>query len=92
MDLRDLDVDVGPHEVGQRLREAVHSLGLPVRGQGLMLGIELDEALATSRRLLQRGFLALPAGREAEVLALTPPACLSDAQISAFAIALGESL
>ena len=40
--------------------------------------------LELSRKLLQRGFITLPAGPKAEVLSLTPPACLTEEQIHAF--------
>lgn len=78
---------------GARLREALEGLGLPVRGRGLMLGVELPgRSLAVARALLRRGFLTLPAGMQAEVLALTPPVCVTDAQVDAFIGALGEIL
>ncbi len=67
---------------GAVLRAAVEDVGVSVRGRGLMLGV--------SRALLQRGFLTLPAGPEAEVLGLTPPVTLTDDQIGAFAMALAE--
>jgi 4-aminobutyrate aminotransferase-like enzyme len=55
-----------------------------------MLGIQVENSLHVSRRLLQRGYLALPAGKQAEVLGLTPPACLTGAQVDGFVAALTD--
>jgi 4-aminobutyrate aminotransferase/(S)-3-amino-2-methylpropionate transaminase len=64
----------------------------PVRGLGLLLGVAfLDEdgaprpaaAVAAAERALALGVLALPAGERGHVLELTPPACLTDAQVEA---------
>ena len=48
--------------------------------------------LASMRGLLERGFIVIPAGAPASVLSLTPPACLTDAQIRAFADALAQTI
>jgi 4-aminobutyrate aminotransferase-like enzyme len=74
-------------ERGERLAAALGARGFSVRGRGLMAAAEVGaDPLATSRRLLQRGWLALPAGDDA--IGLLPPASISDAQIAAFADAL----
>ncbi|MEZ4316622.1 MAG: aspartate aminotransferase family protein [Myxococcota bacterium] len=86
-------MDVVPARCGERghfLREALESRGFRLRGRGLMLGVELEDSLRVTRDLLERGFLVLPAGMQAEVLAVTPPMVLSDAQITAFVDALAE--
>jgi 4-aminobutyrate aminotransferase-like enzyme len=70
------------------LRTAIEGLGLRVRGRGLALGIELGDALRTSRALLQRGWIALPAGERGEVLSLTPPFVLTEEQAEGFVQAL----
>jgi 4-aminobutyrate aminotransferase-like enzyme len=75
-------------EAGALLRSGVERLGLAVRGRGLALGVELPDALRTSRALLQRGFIALPAGEHGEVLSLTPPFVLTSEQSDAFVTAL----
>jgi len=83
------------------LRGELVQRGLPVRGEGLLLGIALPDgpdALLTSRELLHKGFLVLPAGesragddpRQAVVLALTPPLCITRPQLQAFLDALDE--
>lgn len=77
-------------ERGARLTERLVAAGFGVQGRGLMLGVQLDDALGVSRRLLERGYLILPAGMSAEVLALTPPSVLSDAQMDGFVAALVE--
>ncbi len=77
---------VGTLDLAARLR--AHG---PVRGRGLMLGLQHADAPALSRRLLERGFIALPAGEEAEVLAVTPPLCISEEQVAAFLSALSAA-
>jgi 4-aminobutyrate aminotransferase/(S)-3-amino-2-methylpropionate transaminase len=77
-------------ERGARLRAAVEARGFTTQGAGLMLGVRVDASVAVSRALLERGFLVLPAGMSAEVLALTPPVSLTNDQIDAFASALAE--
>jgi 4-aminobutyrate aminotransferase-like enzyme len=95
-------------ERGARLRGALTRVpGVAVRGMGLLLGIEIGgdrssastwpeavagRVLGVARGLLERGFIVLPAGAPASVLCLTPPLCLNDAQIDAFAQALADCL
>jgi 4-aminobutyrate aminotransferase-like enzyme len=74
---------------GQVLAAAVGDAGFAVRGRGLLLALEVGtDALATSRALLRRGFLVLPA--DATSLQLVPPVTLADAQVEAFVQALVE--
>ena len=78
---------------GQQLREAVASIGVSVRGRGLMLGLEVGpSSFPVSRALLRRGWICLPAGSAGDVIGITPPVCISEAQIDAFATALAESI
>ena len=50
-----------------------------------MLGIEVEAPLAISRGLMQRGYLALPAGVTGfEVLALTPSLTIYEASTAWF--------
>lgn len=84
--------DIVP-EVGSTsawLIEALQSRGYTVQGRGLLLGIQLEGALAVSRELLKRGFIVLPAGEQAEVLALTPPLNISREALTRFMDALDE--
>ena len=71
------------------LRAALEPLGT-IRGRGLMLGLEHDNALALYRQLMERGWIALPAGENAEVLALTPPLCVTRRQVDGLVDVLRE--
>jgi 4-aminobutyrate aminotransferase-like enzyme len=51
-----------------------------VRGRGLALGLPCD-ALAACDRLLRRGVIAVPAGRNAEVLEISPPLTIDEPQL-----------
>lgn len=53
-----------------------------VTGRGLMLGAVVSDSLGRCRRMLERGFIALPAGENAEVVAFTPPLTITRAQLS----------
>ncbi len=80
-----------------RLRDklAAHACVRSVRGVGLLLGVELDggaRGLRLVRRLLERGYLVLPAGPDARVLSLTPPLSIETELLDGFAAALGEAL
>ena len=61
--------------------------GVAVRGAGLMLGIDFDAhpgaALAVVRSLLERGFIASTGGGQREVVVLTPPLTIAEAQLGA---------
>ncbi len=58
-----------------------------VRGRGLMLGVELERgrvaspAAAVAERARRRGLIVLPAGECGEVVELTPPATLTEAEL-----------
>jgi len=68
---------------------------LEVRQAGMMLGLQLRapmQALIITRALLERGYLVLPAGTEADVLQLVPPITVSDAQLEGFTSSLREVL
>lgn len=65
-----------------------------VRGRGLMLGIEFADlgpltagqrVGATVGRALRAGVIVLPCGQGGEVLQLTPPACITGAQLACLA-------
>lgn len=66
-----------------------------VRGRGAMIGIELKQAghaLRVVQRLLEAGYLTLPAGTDANVISLTPPLTMPDSLLDGFANALHEAL
>jgi 4-aminobutyrate aminotransferase-like enzyme len=51
-----------------------------------------QRVLTLMRKLLERGYIVLPSGAPPSVLCLTPPLCISDAQLEGFARALQSSL
>jgi len=62
-----------------------------VRQAGMMLGLQLEcsmQALPVSRSLLERGYLVLPAGAEADVIQLAPPVTVNDEQLAGFVASL----
>ncbi len=77
------------HQLGHTLARRLDALGThavagPARGRGLMWGIELDNAQAAEavvKRALARGVMVLQAGLEGEVIALTPPLVITEAQL-----------
>jgi acetylornithine/succinyldiaminopimelate/putrescine aminotransferase len=74
---------------GERIEAALQAW--EVRGRGLMRAVRIDTpALAVSRALLRRGYLALPA--DAASISVTPAVTLTDAQIDGFSQALGASI
>ncbi len=77
------------------------SLTLAARGVGLMAGLELTDArgkpaavasLRIIKELLLSGFVFLPEGEHANVIAFTPPLTISRAQLRAAAEALNQLL
>jgi len=90
--LHDGDLCARVRERGARLVDTLRDRGWDVRGRGLMLGVGFGpRSLAISRTLQRMGYLVLPAGTRGEVLGLTPPVCLTDAQIEGFAQALARA-
>ncbi len=86
-------------ERGKAWAAALRAEGLPgvleVRHAGMMLGLQLEapmQALTVTRGLLERGYLALPAGTRADVLQLAPPATVSEAQLEGFVASLRDVL
>lgn len=79
-----------------KLRSALTAIpGVEVRGRGLLLGVALGppaRVLYAMRALLERGYIVCPAGSPPSVLCLTPPSCITDAQVDGFAQALRACL
>lgn len=90
--IEDHDLCARAGAIGTSLAEALRGRGLVVDGRGLMLGVQVPNALAVSRALLRRGFLVLPAGARAEAIGLTPPVCITRDQVAAFLLALDDAL
>jgi 4-aminobutyrate aminotransferase / (S)-3-amino-2-methylpropionate transaminase / 5-aminovalerate transaminase len=89
------DLAARAREVGDRHRAELARVASRVRGRGLMIGIELEDAraaLAASRALLAKGFLVLTGGTRGDTLTLTPALTIAPAQLAAFAAALAEHL
>jgi len=77
------------------LTDVLARTGLPVASAGLLAALRLGapgRALKVMRALLDRGYVVLPGGAEADVLTFTPPCCITDAQLEAFGEALRASL
>jgi 4-aminobutyrate aminotransferase-like enzyme len=64
---------------------------IAVRGQGLMVGVELhladgrpatDAAMQAIKTMLQRGFILLPEGEYGNVISFTPPLIITKAQLA----------
>jgi len=95
--LSDRALDLGG-ELRKRLDKIAQKLGdvvVEVRGRGAMLGVELREAghaLRVVQQLLGAGYLTLPAGRETNVISLTPPLTLPESLLDGFADALRHAL
>lgn len=65
------------------------------RGRGAMLGLKLKgngSALRVVQRLLDAGYIALPAGPNADVVSFTPPITIPDALVAGFVTALDAAL
>jgi 4-aminobutyrate aminotransferase-like enzyme len=65
-------------------------LEIQIHGRGLMVGVKLlhrdgqpasVESLAAIKEMLQRGFILLPEGEHANVIAFTPPLTITEAQL-----------
>lgn len=62
--------------------------GYTVRGEGFLWGIQLPDTLTLSRKLMELGYIILPAGPKCEVLALTAPYTITKEQLLGFLDAL----
>jgi 4-aminobutyrate aminotransferase-like enzyme len=99
--LADEQLSERAEKLGTRLLERLgalqtkHARIAGVRGQGLLIGIELDSGalgLRCMQALLERGYITVPAGADARVVSLTPPLCITQAQLDGFVAALDASL
>jgi len=74
-----------------------------VRGRGTMFGVEFVSSreektpdsttvMRLTRRLLERGFLVLPAGVHGNILGITPPFVITNEQLNGFFEALDDEL
>ena len=74
-------------EFATRLSES----GFQVEGQGMMLGVRFDHSvLPLVHELLRRGYLTLPAGRDATTLELLPALTIEPSLLDGFTTTLQE--
>lgn len=99
--IRDEQLNARSQTVGERwlasLKADLQSFDFvtEVRGRGLMVGVELDRGercFFAARKLLERGFIVLLAGRKANVLSLSPPLVIEEEKLVSFNGALVEVL
>lgn len=99
--LRAQDLVTRAREVGARAKEMFRRELSPcpgvvdVRGEGLMLGIELTSgplALKAMRGMLARGYIVLTGGMRGEVLTLTPPLTIPEELLQGAGQALRDAL
>ena len=107
-EIRRLDLVRRSARLGQLLREALETLappqptiGLVVRGLGLMAGLELvprrpkalpEGAVPVVQAMLRRGYILLPEGEHATVISFTPPLTISQAELTRAVKVLEEVL
>ena len=74
---------------------------IQICGRGLMIGVELlhpdgrpatVESLSAIKEMLRRGFILLPEGEHANVIAFTPPLTITEAQLRRSVGELGRVL
>jgi 4-aminobutyrate aminotransferase-like enzyme/Ser/Thr protein kinase RdoA (MazF antagonist) len=80
--------------VGAELRAGLEALvpDLPVRGQGLMVGVELPDAADFAERLRDHGVLVGTTGPGGGVLKVRPPLIWTSAEVDRFLIAFERAL
>ncbi len=88
-EMKRLKLDTRSRELGEWLTKKLSKLG-KLRGRGLMLGLQVDNAVPIVEKLLRRGILALPEGSSNEVVGLTPPLVITKRQLNHCLIALGD--
>ncbi|GMV16200.1 MAG: acetylornithine aminotransferase [Polyangiaceae bacterium] len=78
--------------VGRRFVQRLRAAGAKARGEGLMVGIELDArpggAVELMRSLLGVGYITTSGGGSREALVLTPPLNIAESLLEAFAVEL----
>jgi 4-aminobutyrate aminotransferase/(S)-3-amino-2-methylpropionate transaminase len=81
--------------LGAALEQRLGERARAVRASGLLVGIELangDLGLRVMRRLLELGYIVVPAGRDARVISLTPALNVDEALLDGFVEVLGGVL
>lgn len=80
-EMKRMKLDARSRKLGGWLTKKLSKLG-KVRGRGLMLGLEVSNAVPLVEHLLQRGILALPEGNHSEIVGLTPPLVITKRQLN----------
>lgn len=79
---------------GLREELAGHPTVRDIRGEGLMVGVELDPAgpgaFSWTEEALALGLMVLPSGPTGGVVSLTPPACLTEEEVALAVELLGR--
>ncbi len=92
LELPERSAELGGFLLGE-LQSKISSpkLQITVRGLGLMAGVELrlsdgrpatDAAMQAIKAMLQRGYILLPEGEHGNVISLTPPLTITQAQLA----------
>jgi 4-aminobutyrate aminotransferase-like enzyme len=85
----------------KHLSKSIRGLRYEIRGLGLLNGVELRspsgqpatrESLLAIKELLRRGFIFLPEGRDANIIAFTPPLTITARQLESSVKALAQVL
>jgi len=79
-EMKRMKLDARSRKLGEWLARRLAEFGT-VRGKGLMLGVEVGNAVPIVEKLLQRGVLALPEGNRGEILGVTPPLVITERQL-----------
>lgn len=90
--LETMDAPRRAREIEVQVRDR---LGDRVRGRGAMLGVETGStgrAAAITGALLAKGILVLPGGVDGDIVSLTPPLVITDAQLDHALERLGSAL
>jgi acetylornithine/succinyldiaminopimelate/putrescine aminotransferase len=90
-EMKRMKLDARSRELGEWFSTRLARIGT-VRGKGLMLGLEVDNAVPLVEKLLQRGILALPEGSRNEVVGLIPPLVITRRQLDHCVWVIGELL
>ena len=88
-EMKRMKLDARSRELGNWLVKRLAEIG-KVRGKGLMLGVEVGNAVPIVEKLLRRGVLALPEGNRGEILGVTPPLVITKRQLEYFVKAMTE--
>jgi acetylornithine/succinyldiaminopimelate/putrescine aminotransferase len=90
-EMKRMKLDKRSQELGKWLATRLAKIG-KVRGKGLMLGLEVGNAVPLVEKLLQGGILVLPEGDHNEILGLTPPLVITKRQLEYCVAELNELL